>query len=109
MSTTSKFTAGPWVARPDKNSSCEWEVVKTEASLADGAWFIADVHDGPDGCSSEDNARLIAAAPELYEALINAPIPGRGEEMMAFRDRQDVWIETHYAPVLAALAKSGAA
>jgi len=28
----------------------------------------------------------------LEEALRNAPIPGRNEEMMAFRERQDRWL-----------------
>lgn len=46
-------------------------------------------------------AGLIVAAPELYEALCRAPVPARGEEMMAFRDRQDAWLQTYYAPAIA--------
>jgi hypothetical protein len=38
------------------------------------------------------NGWLIAAAPEMLAALESAPIPGRGEEMMSFRDRQDKWL-----------------
>lgn len=72
MTTETKFTAGPWVARPDESSSCEWEVIKTDArktSISQDPWFICACMDSADGASAEANAHLIAAAPELYEAL----------------------------------------
>ena len=62
---------------------------------------------GP-AAQAEANARLIASAPALQahadamaEALAFAPIPGRGEEMMAFRDRQDKWLATKFTALAA--------
>lgn len=60
-------TPGPWIATPANGG--EWNITA-------GAWAIALVmgsagHEGPNGCSDE-NARLIAAAPDLLEALKTA-------------------------------------
>jgi len=55
-----KWTPGPWVAALDHNSRpIVW---------GPGTWQIADCWHTPDG-KGWANARLIAAAPELYEAL----------------------------------------
>lgn len=61
------FTKGPWVAAEDFGGGSGDEVFGysvTSASGADILYFGAD--DRPE---TEANARLIAAAPELYEAL----------------------------------------
>ena len=63
-----KFTEGPWeavalIGKP------EWDVVKPDAQAIDGHWFVATCHDCADGKDAEANARLIAAAPDLLEAL----------------------------------------
>ena len=59
----SKHTQGPWEVVPHDSSEVCFEV------MADG-WFVATVHDGVmEESNAEFNARLIAAAPELLEAL----------------------------------------
>ena len=50
---------GPWMAL----SPAEW-------LGADGQWIVPGVAMCGNGELSEGNARLIAAAPELYEALV---------------------------------------
>lgn len=61
----SKHTPGPWIATASDNG--EWGI-----DAASG-WGIATVAgsagDGPGNDESDANARLIAAAPELLEAL----------------------------------------
>lgn len=58
-----KHTSGPWVAALDHNSRpIVW---------GPGTWQIADCWHTPDG-NGWGNARLIAAAPELLEALQDA-------------------------------------
>jgi hypothetical protein len=65
------FTPGPWVARPNPSGNGEWEVVKPDddKDFADEPWFIAACFDDADGASAEANARLTAAAPDMFEAL----------------------------------------
>ncbi len=60
----SKHTPGPWKAQRRKGVERRWDVVST----CETEWCIADgvPHTGCD----EANARLIAAAPELLEALM---------------------------------------
>jgi hypothetical protein len=43
---------------------------------------------------------LEAEKAALVVGLRSAPIPGRGEEMMAFRDRQDKWLRDVANPLL---------
>lgn len=87
MSDIAKFTPGPWAARPDENSSCEWEVVKNDprkTSISQDPWFICLCMDDADGASAKGNAHLIAAAPELYAAcqyIVDAA--ENGDEMTA--------------------------
>lgn len=57
----SKHTQGPWVAALDRNSR---PIVR-----GPGKWQIADGWHTPDG-NGWANARLIAAAPDLLEALV---------------------------------------
>jgi len=58
----SEFTKGEWVTSASEEYPSEVEV------NCDG-WNICLVHDDADGVPSHVNARLIAAAPELYSAL----------------------------------------
>lgn len=65
----SKHTPGPWWPKRSKTESCDgslrWYVEHDGA----GIW-----NDGVPSVCSEANAHLIAAAPDLYEAL-NALLP----------------------------------
>ncbi|MCZ4270929.1 hypothetical protein [Maritalea porphyrae] len=63
-----KFTKGPWKALTNGNAYNS-ETVATFKDAADG--WICSVYDDCDTCALPDdaNANLIAAAPELYEAL----------------------------------------
>lgn len=63
-----KFTPGPWQALTNGNAYNS-ETVVTFKDAADG--WICSVYDDCDTCALPDdaNAHLIAAAPELYEAL----------------------------------------
>ena len=64
----SRHTPMPWVAN-DKHSGldCIWRVESDALGYPNDGFNIAHLH-GPD---AEANARLIAAAPLLYEALVD--------------------------------------
>lgn len=75
-----KHTPGPWEAR--KNEWCEWNV-HVPARESRGLLYIIARDVGGDSSGSmygtpEDNARLIAAAPELLDAA--AAIDDNAEE-----------------------------
>ncbi len=59
----SKHTPGPWKVQRREGYVGQWEVVST----CETEWWIADA--APYNERQEENARLIAAAPELLEAL----------------------------------------
>jgi hypothetical protein len=61
-----KHTPGPWKAQPREGIEGQWEVVST----CETEWLIAAAAPHIDGDPDEANARLIAAAPELLEALL---------------------------------------
>jgi hypothetical protein len=63
------FTPGPWEAGPNPHGlySNDW-VVRPAGEFPHGEW-IADVGAGTTNPIRRANARLIAAAPEMYEAL----------------------------------------
>jgi hypothetical protein len=66
-----KHTPGPWVATTGNHG--EWNINSVDD---DGGWAVAVVMGGagledPNG-RSDENARLIAAAPDLLEALTEA-------------------------------------
>lgn len=62
MANETKFTPGPW-SQGSRNRDCVWLQGKKEPGHGMGEGF-----DWID-CNSEANARLIAAAPDLLEAL----------------------------------------
>ena len=60
-----QHTLGPWISEPFNELTGEIEIIGTETDPNDGQMvpaFVAATH-------SEANARLIAAAPDLLEAL----------------------------------------
>jgi len=68
-----KHTPGPWFFAPDETDYAD-EAGRGPGSIkaldADGdEWFIARINESPGDGDTEVNARLIAAAPELYELL----------------------------------------
>lgn len=60
----SKHTPGPWKVDTQIESPCHCIVVAPTSSR-----WIASIGDRPLGEEGQSNARLIAAAPELLEAL----------------------------------------
>jgi hypothetical protein len=65
-------TPGPWeyVSKLSASENHKGFLVRTEKATRNGKWALAEVRPGDeDGRLGEANARLIAAAPELLEAL----------------------------------------
>lgn len=58
----SKHTPDKWTCAPDESENGEWDVKS-------GQWFVAVCCTNPGDGDTEANAHLIAAAPELLEAL----------------------------------------
>ena len=84
MSNETKWTPGPWVAR---TNGYYWQVDPENKSEKD-PFQVCDVCSSqphhPEGGLQEANARLIAAAPELYDAL-EAII--KGDSKIVHRER----------------------
>lgn len=91
------FTPGPWDVLPQKNDSgaIRPDIFPWQIESAD--WVICEVYGDVPYLNHEANARLIAAAPELYaalEGLLNAHERGSG-------------IAEATKPARAAIAKAG--
>lgn len=70
----SKHTPGPWIALNTHDIFTALGAKNAEGTecFADDGWHIADVDQGDLNLDEmRANARLIAAAPELLEALVN--------------------------------------
>lgn len=64
-----KWTPGPWIFYADVPSTDpDWHIVTTENKMR----VLANVHIEPGNQMDSANAHLIAAAPDLYDALVNA-------------------------------------
>ena len=57
-----KHTPGPWLIEPQWSERCGGSVAVVNREVSGWDWDVCSVH------SSEANARLIAAAPDLLEA-----------------------------------------
>ncbi len=74
----SAHTFGPWVARRVDQQEWEIDAPKGDQTIGYSSWCglvsVYGCNDFPDagGAVAEANARLIAAAPELLEACIQA-------------------------------------
>lgn len=62
-----KHTPGPWVANNQHAGPTVWRVESDASGYPNDGWCVADALHGPE---AEANARLIAAAPDLLEALL---------------------------------------
>lgn len=69
--TTQKYSGGVWTARvAEGQSGEEWEVIAPYPGLTDEVLYVALCPSMGEECGTpEANARLIAAAPDLLEAL----------------------------------------
>ena len=61
-----EHTPGPWMVTPDHDEGIGWRHV---SSFPEGFGDIATTWSGKHGDASEANARLIAAAPDMLDAL----------------------------------------
>jgi len=76
------YTAGPWIASNAHTGPTCWRVEYDGEYRNDGYVITSDLL----GTDAEANARLIAAAPELYERLVMAV--ARIEDMLREDDGQ---------------------
>jgi hypothetical protein len=66
MAGETKFTPGPWVLYADlPSANPNWHIVTS----ANKQRVLANVHIEPGNATDEANALMIAAAPDMYEAL----------------------------------------
>ena len=61
-----KHTRGPWEMMPPLGEG-NYSVMSSKVN-AGGNWYVAEIHNGSHA-EAQANARLIAAAPELLDAL----------------------------------------
>lgn len=102
---TGQWTPGPWFADPDGRPGMEWN------------WHVCTSEDDricfmSNGPNSEANATLIAAAPDMAEALADIIPPNLCTTNPNVRDDVIVPMEVtmgELRKIAAALAKAGAA
>lgn len=112
----SKHTAGPWKVRLDAVTADRGH--KRHAIESVGGFWTAEVVGGIDREQQAANARLIASAPELLEALqelaachtesagLTMSMAVNQDEFNAMLERSHEWVERAVAAARAAIAKA---
>ena len=95
---TTQHYPGPWRAASGPSSIVGWPVVAQSGRLICNVSFIQNTDDitGPDYAAYKEqcgaNARLIAAAPLMYEALDSFPMQERETDEAYARRVKDWWL-----------------
>lgn len=100
MTMETKWTPGPWVVDPEEN----WIVTEWRSTEHGLQTLICDMMD-EEAPQYEANAHLIAAAPELYEALLECVEEIRAVNMVD-GEIKDKDTEAVYTKAKAALRKA---
>lgn len=94
-----KWTPGPWrignagsIVSDCPTGCTEHQKPESHESFY-GGHFVCESTGGAD-------AHLIAAAPELYDALEAAPVPVDGEPTVEFFDRHKHWVDKIQSPAM---------
>ena len=86
----SKYTESPWLYS------------QNTVSGSNGSEMVAEVY-GFDTLEKKANGKLIAAAPDLLEALIEAPIVSRFSKAEDFISAYEQWRDKYKTPALKAV------
>ena len=97
----SKYTPGPWRTDPDLGHE---QVLGPDGIIVADCSIFAMVKNGSTPERNRANARLIAAAPELLEKLIN--ITNRFEKCLIHSGTDKEYAEIAVAEARAAIAKA---
>ena len=103
MSEQIKYTPGPWTVSTYKHNEQRPSIISQDAN---SVWFLCRMDDG---CPNvHENARLIAAAPELLEALKHSVRFVRAFTSTVNSAMDDKWATLEQCEAAIAKAEGGA-